>query len=353
LADKVIGIDFGSTGLKIAEVSIEKNAVTVVKQAYLPLEPGIIRSGGISVENVDLVASELKAFLAGNKFISRDAVMGINSAADVYVNRAITPWHEPKNYQTAVGFDIIADESLLLGAPAEVIVDAVVFEEFKDEDGKRKVDALLIGVGHKLVDAQLEVLQKAGLNAAGADLAGLASLKASWIANRTTGLLDVIVDIGQDVTSVLIHEGGKPYALTLHRGVGGGDLDKLIATNLQDDSRDRVIKEKVSFSRDYRVQQAMDQYAFKLTTTIQGAFASYANTFPEGRRPPQPAGLTLIGGGSLVHNLPATLQDATGWRTMTGRYAIDIAGDPERHHLGPILSTDYMAAVGLAMGATA
>jgi type IV pilus assembly protein PilM len=351
LAEKVIGIDFGSTGLKFAEVSIEKGAATVVKQAYMPLDPGVISSGGLRPENVELVASELKAFLAANKFTSKDAVMGINSAADVYVNRAVTPWHEPKNYQTAVGFDVIADESLLLGAPAEVIIDAVVFDEFTDANDARKIDALLIGVGQKLVDTQLEVLQKAGLNAAGADLAGMASLKASWVASRAPGMLDVLVDIGHEVTSVLIHEGGKPYALTLHRGAAGGDLDKLIAAALQDDAEDRIIKEKVSFNRDYRVQQAMDQYAFKLTSTIQGAVDSYQRTRPEPAIPP--AGLTLIGGGSLVHNLPATLQEATGWRTMTGRYAIDIAGEPERHHLGPILSTDYMAAVGLAMGATA
>ncbi|MBG0738865.1 pilus assembly protein PilM [Paeniglutamicibacter antarcticus] len=351
MAEKVIGIDFGSTGLKFAEVSIEKGAVTVTRQAFMPLDPGIISSGGIKPENAELVATELKAFLAATRFTTKDAVMGINSAADVYVNRALTPWHEPKNYQTAVGFDIIADEALLLGAPPEVIIDAVIFDEVTDAENRRKIDALLIGVGQKTVETQLQVLQKAGLNAAGADLAAMASLKASWIASRAPGMLDVLIDIGQDVTSVLIHEGGKPYALTLHRGAAGGDLDKLIAAALQDDAQERVIKEKVSFSRDYRVQQAMDQYAFKLTSTIQGAVDSYQRTRPEPAMPP--AGLTLIGGGSLVHNLPATLQESTGWRTMTGRYAIDIAGDPERHHLGPILSTDYMAAVGLAMGARA
>lgn len=350
MAEKVIGIDFGSTGLKIAEVSIDKGAVTVDRQAYLPLDPGVISNGGVKAENVDLIASELKAFLTANKFVSRDAVMGINSAADVYVNRAVTPWHEPKNYQTAVGFDIIADESLLLGAPQEVIIDAVVFEEFTDAEDVRKVDALLIGVAHKQVDAMLSVLQKAGLNAAGADLAGMASLRAVWIANRAADVLDVLVDIGHEVTSVLIHENGKPYALTLHRGTGGGALDKLIAAGLEDDALDRIIKEKVNFNRDYRVQQAMDEYAFKLTSTIQGAVESYLSTRPYRQAV---AGLTLIGGGALVHNLPAKLQEATGLRTMTGRYAIDVGGDPERHYLGPILSTDYMAAVGLAMGAIA
>lgn len=349
MAEKVIGIDFGSTGLKLAEISINKGTVTVEKQGYLPLDPGVVSNGGMKPENATLVAAELKAFLAAQKFTSRDAIMGINSTSDVYVNRAVTPWHEPGNYQTAVGFDIIADETLLLGAPQEVIIDAVVFGELRDAEEKRKIDALLIGVGKKLVDAQIEVLQKAGLNVAGADLAGLGTLRASWIATRSPGVLDVLVDIGQDVTSVLIHENGKPYALTLHRGTGGKDLDKLIAKVLLDDSPDRLVKEKVSFNRDYRVQQAMDDYAFKLNSTISGAVESYQSTRPERA---QVAGLTLVGGGALVHNLPATLQEATGLRTMTGRYAIEIGGDPERHHLGPILSTDYTAAVGLAMGAT-
>lgn len=350
MAEKVIGIDFGSSGLKLAEVSIEKGAVTVLRQAFMPLDPGTVSNGGLKPENVEAVATDLKAFLAAEKFTSKDAVMGIHSVSDVFVNRAVTPWHEPKNYQTAVGFDIIADEALLVGAPAEVIVDAVVFGEFTDEDDRRKVDALLVGAGQKLVDLQLEVLRKAGLNAAGADLAGMAALRASWIADRSPGVLDVLVDIGQDVTSVLIHESGRPYALTLHRGTAGSELNKLIAAALQDDDMERVVKEKVSYNRDYRVQQAMDDYAFKLTSMISGAVESYQSTRPERAKV---AGLTLIGGGSLVTNLPATLQEATGLRTMTGRYAIDIGGEPERHHLGPILSSDYMAAVGLAMGATA
>lgn len=350
MAEKVLGIDFGSTGLKIAEVSIAKDVVTVEKQLFMPLGPGVISSGAIRPENIELIASELKEFLAGHKGISRDAVMGINSAADVYVNRAVTPWHEPRNYQTALGFDIIADEQLLLGAPAEVILDAVVFGEFTDAEDKRKVDALLIGVGSKQVETQIEILQKAGLNVAGADLAGLAALRASWTAAREPGILDVLVDIGHEVTTVLLHESGKPVALTLHRGAGGAELDKLIGAALQDESEDRVMKEKVSFNRDYRVQQAMDDYAFRLTSIISGAVESYLRTRPERSAV---AGLTLIGGGALVHNLPAILQASTSYRTMTGRFAIDIAGEPERHYLGPILSTDYMAAVGLAMGATA
>lgn len=350
MAEKVIGIDFGSTGLKLAEVSIDKGAAAVVKQAFMPLGPSVISSGGIRPENVESVAAELKAFLAENRFTSKDAVMGLNSPVDVSVNRTSTPWHEPKNYQTAVAFDIVADESLLPGAPKEINVDAVVFGEFVDADEKRKVDALLVGVSQKLVGLQMDVLQKAGLNAAGADLSAMASLRASWIATRAAGVLDVLVDIGQDVTSVLIHEGGRPYALTLHRGTAGGDLDRLISAGLEDDDIERIIKEKVSYSRHYVVQQAMDDYSFKLQSTISGAIESYQSTRSE--RAPV-AGLTLIGGGALVTNLPGILQEATGLRTMTGLYATDIGGDPERHELGPILSTDYMAAVGLAMGAAA
>ncbi|MCU6480155.1 pilus assembly protein PilM [Arthrobacter sp. A2-55] len=350
MAENVIGIDFGSAGIKLVEVKNAKGTTTVIRQAYLPLSPGQIVDGSPVQSEVAAIASDLKALLAEKKFTARDAVMGYGSVDDIFVNRARTPWHAPKDFHTAVAFDIVADKSLLLGAPEEVIIDAVIFDEFTDVNDKRMLDVLLCGVTSKLADRQASILTKAGLRVAGADLSGLAALRAIAPVTRAPDNLDVLVDVGSDVLTVLIHDNGKPYSLTLQSDVAGQAASGAIAEELQDDDVERVNREKVVFSRDYRVRKAVDEYCFKVCSAIRSAIRSYLDLR---KSPAAIAGVTLIGGGALLHGLRNAVEENMGVGVVIGTFDPGIDGAPERYDLGPVLSADYTVAVGLAMGATA
>lgn len=351
MADSVIGIDFGGSGIKLAEVRTVKGISTVLKQAYMPLEPGQVVDGAPLPSAAAGIAADLKAFLAAEKFTTRDAVMGLNSVDDIFVNRASAPWHPPKDFHSAIGFDIIADPSLLLGAPEDVVLDAVIFGEFTDQaTEKRLLDVLLCGVTSKVVNTQVEILQKAGLNPSGADLAGLAALRALPLVQRPADNLDVIVDVGRDALSVLIHDNGKPYSLTLQTGAAGQEASRTISDALQDDDVELISREKVVFSRDYRVRRAVDDYCFTAVGAIRGAIQSYLDLR---KSPASLAGITLIGGGALLHGLREAIQDSLAISTVIGKFDPSIQGNPERYYLGPVLSADYTVAVGLAMGATA
>lgn len=351
MADSVIGIDFGSSGIKLAEVRTVKGISTVLKQAFMPLEPGQVVDGAPDPKAAGAIAAELKSFLATEKFTTRDAVMGLNSVDDIFVNRASAPWHAPRDFHSAIAFDIIADPSLLVGAPEDVILDAVVFDEFTDPaTEKRRLDVLLCGVTSKLVNTQVDILQKAGLNPSGADLSGLAALRALAKVHRPADNLDVIVDVGRDALSVLIHDNGKPYSLTLQTGAAGEEASNSIAEAIQDEDVERISREKVVFSRDYRVRRAVDDYCFTATGAIRGAIQSYLDLR---KSPASLAGITLIGGGALLHGLREAVQDSLGISTVIGKFDPSIQGDPARYYLGPVLSADYTVAIGLAMGATA
>lgn len=350
VAENVIGIDFGSSGIKLVEVKKAKGTTTVLRQAYLPLAHGQIVDGAPAPEEVASIAADLKALLAERKFTAKDAVMGYGSVDDIFVNRAHTPWHAPKDFHTAVAFDIVADKSLLLGAPEEVLIDAVVFDEFTDVNDKRKLDVLLCGVTSKLADRQASILTKAGLRVAGADLSGLAALRAIAPVTRAPDNLDVLVDVGSDVLTVLIHDNGKPYSLTLQSDVAGQAASSAIAQELQDDDVERVNREKVVFSRDYRVRKAVDEYCFKVCNAIRSAIRSYLDLR---KSPAAIAGITLVGGGALLHGLRGAVEDNMKVGVVIGNFDPGIDGAPERYDLGPVLSADYTVAVGLAMGAIA
>lgn len=348
MADRILGIDFGSSGIKLAELRNNKDGVTVTRQAFMPLEPGLIANGRPNADQLAAIASDLKAFLALEKITTREAVMGINAADDVFANRAIAPWHEPKDFHTAIAFDVVGDKSLLLGSPEGAIIDAVIFNDFRDDEGQRKLDTLLIGVSPKVVDMQMEILLKAGLNVAGSDLTALALLRSTRLSSRPEGDLDVIVDIGRDVLSVLIHDNGKPYSVSLTKSKAGQAASEMISAALMDDDMDRVDREKVSFSSDHRVLHAMNDYRYKVTMAVEHAISSYVSLRKVKVRV---AGLTLAGGGSLVHGLPEALSAHFKMPVVSAQFETHIAGDYEAFHTGRVTSADYRAAVGLGMGA--
>lgn len=348
MADRILGIDFGSSGIKLAELLNNKDGVTVTRQAFMPLEPGLVVNGRPDNDQLSAIASDLKTFLAQEKFTVREAVMGVNAADDIFANRAITPWHEPKDFHTAIKFDVIGQKSLLTGCPEGAIIDAVIFSDFKDEDGVRKLDTLLVGVAPNVIDTQMEILQKAGLNVAGSDLSALGLLRSTRLSSRPEGDLDVIVDIGRDVLSVLIHDNGKPYSISYIKGTAGQAASDMISNALMDDDMDRADREKVSLSTDHRVLTALNEHRHKVTVSIEEAIHSYVSLRKVKVRV---AGITLAGGGSLIHGLPEALTGHFGIPVVSAHFEPHIAGDHQPFHQGKVLSADYRAAVGLGMGA--
>lgn len=347
---KVIGIDFGSTGIKFAEVKNTKGVFTVEKQGFMPIDPKTIIEGKIDPEKAAEVAAQLKTFLSEMKFTTKDAIMGLNSVSDVFVNRAITKWHAPKEYATAIVNDIVTDKGLLIGAPSEgVLVNPVVFQELNDGDD-RKLDVLLCGVNESLVEDQAVILKKAGLNVVGADIAAFAALRAIRTAQRDSENLDILVDIGHDVLSVLIHESGKPYSVTLQADLAGYRASDMISHSIEDDDMATIdrLKTTVSPASDRRVREAVNEYITRASEAIMNAIVSYAG---QQQMHVKAAGLTLLGGGAHLVGLADYLEDEFDMPVRLGEFDPAIGGNPERFHIGEVLNSDYMVAVGLGMGA--
>jgi type IV pilus assembly protein PilM len=356
VAEKIIGVDFGGSGIKLAEVQTAKDSATVLRQVFVPLDRDLVRNGSIKPENIGLVASVLKAALAEHKVLTRDVIMGINSADDVFVNRAVTDWHDPKDFHQAIGFDLLANPNLLPGAPEEVRVDAVVHRDFTDEEGGKHLDVLLVGVNPEIVETQVQILQKAGLNIAGADLTAMAMLRSVQTFSRGDGQLDVLVDIGQEVVSVLIHENGRPYAIRLQKGAGGADADRIIRDAIQDDTPAKIQKlkaapEAASPQDRARIRPALEDYTFKVYTAIEKAVTGYLNAHPPTEENPASIEtITLTGSGSLMPTLAATLSNSFRVPVQIAVFDPTIGGEPVMFQQENAMSTSFTAAVGLAMG---
>lgn len=349
MADKVIGVDFGGSGIKIAEIQTGKE-ITVLRQILVPLDRDVVHNGAVAPENISLVASVLKSALAEHKVLTRDAIMGINSVADVFVNRTVTDWHDPKDFHRAITFDLAANQHLLPGAPEEIMLDAVIHRDFTDEDGNKKLDALLVGVVPEVVDIQVQILQKAGLNVAGADLGGIAMLRAVETFVREEGQLDLLVDVGAEVVSVLIHENGRPYALNLYKSAGGRDADRVIEQAIQNDNRKVIESIKSAAVEDQAIFEALSDYTLRVYNAIEKSVANYLAAHPPTTRRPPIEAITLTGAGALLPTLDATLSNSFRVPVQIARLDPAIAGDAAPFLQEGTMSTSFTAAIGLAMG---
>lgn len=350
VAEKVLGIDFGATGIKIAEVQTGKDSVTVLRQLFMPLEGGLVHLGSIEPDDIARIANELKMFLSSRKVTTRDAIMGVSAVDEVHANRAVTNWHDQKDFHTAMGFELTVNPDLLPGAREGALLDAVVFGEFEDEEGRRKLDTLLIGVAPEVVDTQIQVLQKAGLRIAGSDLTAFGLLRAINLPTRPAGQLDALVDIGHEVVTVIIHEGGRPYAVALQKGAGGSDADAIVEMAIQYDDPEKIHEAKTTPTGDPIIHKALQDYAFKVFTAISEAILNYDATRPEKEKI---QGITLTGGGALLRTLAKTLQNSFRVPVEIGTLDGSIGGeDLQRYTPNGKSNACCAAAVGLAMGAT-
>ena len=274
--------------------------------------------------------------------------MGVNGADGVFANRCRVPWHAKGDLHAALAYDLKADPSLLTGAPEGAILDMVVFGEDTDEDGKKTLDGLLCGVAPLMVSDQMQILKKAGLTVVGADLNALALLRATRIQARPEGILDILVDVGSDVLTVVVHENGKPYSITLVPDRAGANATKQIGEALEDDDFETAERLKASNSPDHKVQSALGDGRYAIARAMEEVLRGYAEARGTRHRF---ASITLAGAGSLLPRLDEELSQHFRIPATQAIYDDAVSGDGLMDYWnGTVTDADLRSAVGLGLG---
>lgn len=341
-----LGIDFGHTGIKVTEASVEKDVVTIHWQGVVPVRSGAIASGILTDEFVDSLGTDLKAMLQENKIKTKAVIAGVNAVGNVFASRTLLEHHNPKDIRSHIT-NMVRHDSKIMGAQLDdVVIDLAVLDEtFTDTESH--LDLFVCAVRGEALDQISRLISKAGLRLIGVDLNALASLRAIKTFPRGMGQVDVTIDIGADVTSVLIHENGKPVHLQLHTGVAGRDADWKIADAMQEEDITSVLAHKVRKDRDFRANAGLDNYYSTLRGLIDSEIARYLQT----RRTAEGvSGITLIGGGALTPGLREAISRAIDVPVVVGQLDESLAGEVQQYEKGQLVSVDYTASIGLATG---
>ncbi|MET1038635.1 MAG: type IV pilus assembly protein PilM [Aeromicrobium sp.] len=225
-----VGLDIGSSGLRAAEFSTGYGKLRLRRFAQLDLPAGVVRAG--MVVDPEALTAALKDLWSIGRFRSKTVALGVANAG-VLVRQMDLDWMAPSDVGKALRYQV---EDALPMAVDDANLDHHLLDdlELTGDDGapRRVARVLLVAAVREMVDAFVGAADRAGLRAVSVDLVPFALVRAALTSAPTsaddTAPLEALVDIGFDVVTLVVHQGGQPRYVRMLPGVGSDAMTEAI-----------------------------------------------------------------------------------------------------------------------------
>jgi len=306
-----IGVDVGSTAVRVAEVAVGDIPV-VVRAAQVPLPPGVVESG--EVRQPEAVAEALREVWAKSGVKSKQVQLGVGNQ-HVVVREITLPWLPEKELRDTLAFQV---QEFIPMASDEAVLDFDPLGEL-DQGGRRMVRILLVAAHKGMVNALVEAALAAKLDPQGIDLSPFAVIRAVGTGDEGLDLDssgdEAIIDIGAQVTSICVHDrgvtrfvrilpsGGRDITLALASGLG---VDDDVAERLKRGERVEVDGEGATPLLEPReIRELALRRAGSFVDEVRSSLEFYTAQMPNA----QVGRVLVVGGGSRLDGLLELLQE--------------------------------------------
>ena len=290
-----IGLDIGTSSIRAVEVRRGKDDYSLSNFGQVPLPAGAV-TGGVVQDQV-MVTSALKQLWAACKFGTKNVNIGVTNPQLVVREMSISNL-PAKEMRQALPFQV--KDAL----PLAVERSLLDFYPLEDPGDSPTVRGLLIAMPKEAVMSAVDAVEKAGLHVKSVDLASFALLRA---ASRLDAQVEAIVDIGLDVTSVVVHADGEPLIVrTVPRG--GQEITDSIASRLGIPVPEaEELKCRFGLRGDGREDsaEAAEEAVRPLVSELRSSFTYLAS----GQQQKTVTRLALCGGSALMPGLAEHLQN--------------------------------------------
>jgi type IV pilus assembly protein PilM len=344
-----VGLDIGTSGVRAAELTLGKAGATLERFGQVALPPGAVRDG--EVVDVDAVAGALRQLWAQAKFGGKKVVVGVANQK-VVVRQVDLPWLPLAELRESLAFQV---QDYIPMPVEQAILDVHPLEEFAGENGSRMLRVLLVAASRDMVDSAVVAVQKAGLEPTMVDLTSFAILRSlHTVSALGTVDAEALIDIGANVTNIVVHQGGVPRFVRILL-MGGGDITDAVAERLGVPvDQAESVKQTTGLSSvpgaadAHPATRAIEQTGGAFVEEVRGSLDYYLAQ-PGAARIGK---VVLSGGGSRLGGLVERLGAAT-------RLPVEVARPMSALKLGKTGLTDEQLAyvepmiavpVGLAMG---
>jgi len=289
-----IGLDIGSSSIRAVEVRRGKDEYNLTNFGQVPLPAGTVQAG--VVQDPIAVTLALKQLWAACRFDTKKVMLGVTNPQLVVREMSVSNL-PAKEMRKSLPFQV---RDMLPLAVERSLLD---FHLLEDPGENPTVRGLLIAMPKDAVMTTVQAVEKAGLHVVGVDLASFAVLRA---ASRLDAQVEAIVDIGAEVTSVMVHADGEPLIVrTVPRG--GAEITENLATRLGlPPAEAEAVKCRFGLHGDGNpdtVTAAADAVR-PLVNELRSSFTYLAS----GERQKQVTRISLCGGSALMPGLAEHLQ---------------------------------------------
>ncbi len=197
-----LGVDIGTTSIKIAELSKGKSNPNLVNYAVLESYShferanNVIQANSLKISEPEATAL-LKTLLKQVKFSSKAVVASIPSYAS-FITFMEMPVMSQADTEKAMGFQIKQNIPLPL---SEIAVDWIRVGERTDENGFSKQQIMLIAIPNETINKYKTIFRNAGLSLRALEVENLAFSRAIIGGDKTATL---VVDIGAHSTNISV-----------------------------------------------------------------------------------------------------------------------------------------------------
>lgn len=347
----MVGLDIGTSAVRAAELSVGNNSATLHRFGQVALPEGAVRDG--EIVDAPAVTAAVKQLWQTVRFTTKKVVIGVANQR-VVVRQVELPWMPEKELRKALSFQV----GEFIPMPVDqAVLDFDAVEEVVTEDGRRMMRILLVAAGKEMVSTAVAAVSRAGLQPVMVDLTPFAVLRSLGGGGSALGLDvdgEAIIDVGADVTNIVVHHNGVPRFVRVLL-LGGRDLTDAMAERMGvDQPTAEGVKVQMSLSSDpawvdsHPASRALEAAATQWIDEVRQSL-DYYTAQPGSARLRR---IVLTGGGSQMVGLPQRVATAT-------RLPVVVASPLSGLQLGKTgLAPDQLAAVearmavpvGLALG---
>ncbi len=226
---RIVGLDLGASGIRAAEIEqASANAPPrVVRVAEVDLPRGSIDHG--TVQDHRAVAKALRTLWRRGRLSTRRVVWGVDPAS-VLTRQMDLPWMEPADFGSALRYQL--DDALPVDVRT-VEVDYHLLSEMGSSSAELPETnrVLVVATATEGVLETARVLRKAGLHPVAADTHAFGLIRAASTVSAADRP-DMIVDIGAQQLTMIIHRAGTPELIRSVSHLAGDAADLAISEGL-------------------------------------------------------------------------------------------------------------------------
>jgi type IV pilus assembly protein PilM len=330
----VVGLDIGSSSVKLLELSKSKKGFQVTGFASESLSPDAVVDGAIM--DAPGVADSIKRLMMVGKFKSKGVATGV-SGHSVIVKRVVLPAATAEDVEASIQFDA---EQYIPFELSEVNMDYQVVGPTETRNDEPAMEVLLVVAKKDKILNHTNVISLAGRAPEVVDIDAFA-LQNAYEANYTANSRDTIalLNIGASLMNINITKGGMPLFIR-DVSVGGNQYTDILQKELQlqfHEAEDLKLG-RSGGPESEMVQPLLESITDMLIMEVQKTFDFFRETYPNETI----TRVMVSGGTSRIAGLPEKIQEIFGYPTEVL--------DPFRSiGIGPKVDAAKLATLGPAL----